>query len=98
MKVRLSDRQIKAIKEAVQQVFGNKAKIYIFGSRAVPGQKGGDIDIMILIPDLQDKYKKKIELLTQLYKRLGERKIDLIITDSIKSDIEKEVVKKGVLL
>ena len=98
MKVRLSDQQIKAIKDAVQQIFGNEAKVYIFGSRAVSDKKGGDIDIMVLAPDLQDKYKKKIQLLTELYKRLGERKIDLIITDSIKSDIEKEAVEKGVLL
>ena len=98
MKVRLSDQQIKGIKDAVQQVFGNEAKVYIFGSRAVSDKKGGDIDIMVLAPDLQDKYKKKIQLLTELYKRLGERKIDLIITDSIKSDIEKEAVEKGVLL
>lgn len=98
MKVRLSDWQIKAIKDAVQQVFGNKAKVYIFGSRANPEQKGGDIDILVLVPQLEDKYKKKIELLSMLYKKLGERKIDLIITDSIKSDIEKEAVEKGVLL
>ncbi|WP_456465904.1 nucleotidyltransferase family protein [Persephonella sp.] len=98
MKVRLSDQQIKAIKDAVRQVFGNEAKVYIFGSRAVSDKKGGDIDIMVLAPDLQDKYRKKIQLLTELYKRLGERKIDLIITDSIKSDIEKEAVEKGVLL
>ncbi len=98
MKVRLSDWQIKAIKETVHQVFGNKAKVYIFGSRANPEQKGGDIDILVLVPQLEDKYKKKIELLSMLYKKLGERKIDLIITDSIKSDIEKEAVEKGVLL
>ena len=94
MKVRLSDWQIKAIKDAVQQVFGNKAKVYIFGSRANPEQKGGDIDILVLVPQLEDKYKKKIELLSMLYKKLGERKIDLIITDSIKSDIEKEEKKE----
>ncbi|WP_293442395.1 nucleotidyltransferase domain-containing protein [Persephonella sp.] len=98
MNVRLSDQQIKAIKDAIQQVFGNEAKVYIFGSRAVSDKKGGDIDIMVLVPDLQDKYKKKIQLLTELYKRLGERKIDLIITDSIKTDIEKEAVERGVLL
>ncbi len=98
MKVRLLDWQIKAIKEAVQQVFGNDVKVYIFGSRANPEQKGGDIDILVLVPELQDKYKKKSKLLTQLYKRLGERKIDLIITDSIKSDIEREAVEKGVLI
>ncbi len=98
MKVRLLDWQIKAIKEAVQQVLGNEAKVYIFGSRANPEQKGGDIDILVLVPKLEDKYKKKIELLSMLYKRLGERKIDLIITDSIKSDIEKEAVEKGVLI
>ena len=98
MNIRLLDWQIKAIKEAVQQVLGNEAKVYIFGSRANPEQKGGDIDILVLVPKLQDKYKKKSKLLAQLYKRLGERKIDLIITDSIKNDIEKEAVEKGVLL
>ncbi len=48
MKVRLTEKQIKDIKEAVKKVLGGRAKIFIFGSRADLSKKGVDIDILVL--------------------------------------------------
>ena len=45
--VRLSEYEIRTIKETAKEIFGNNAKVYIFGSRADLTKKGGDIDIFI---------------------------------------------------
>jgi len=45
--VRLSEYEIRIIKETAKEIFGKGAKVYIFGSRADLTKKGGDIDIFI---------------------------------------------------
>ncbi len=98
-KVRLSNQQLTAIKESVKSVLGENVQIYIFGSRADLNKKGGDIDILVISKDIsseKEKFSAKMEILRNLYKKLGERKIDLIITNKPEKDIEKIAVKKGV--
>jgi len=96
--VRLSDKQIKIIKNTAREVFGENAKVYIFGSRANLEKKGGDIDILIITENIIDKFRKKLKFISKLYKNLGEQKIDVIITDKPKTDIEKTAIKTGVEL
>jgi len=53
------------------------AKVYLFGSRTDDNKKGGDIDILILSKErlsISDLSKLRIEL----YKKIGEQKIDLV--------------------
>ncbi|WP_457624397.1 nucleotidyltransferase domain-containing protein, partial [Persephonella sp.] len=61
--VRLTDRQIEGIKNAVREVFGDSARVYLFGSRTDISKKGGDIDLLVLVEDGEDMYQKKIQLL-----------------------------------
>ncbi|WP_456393671.1 nucleotidyltransferase domain-containing protein [Persephonella sp.] len=96
--VRLTDRQIEGIKSAVREVFGDSARVYLFGSRTDISKKGGDIDLLVLVEDGEDMYQKKIQLLGRLYKVLGERKIDLIVTDRPETDIEKHAITEGIEL
>ena len=54
---------------------------------------------MVISKDIsseKEKFSAKMEILRNLYKKLGERKIDLIITNKPEKDIEKIAVKKGV--
>ena len=98
-KVRLSNQQLEAIKESVKSVLGENAQIYIFGSRADLNKKGGDIDILVISENIsseKEKFQIKMEILKNLYKKLGERKIDLIITNKPEKEIEKIAVEKGV--
>jgi len=92
MKVRLTEKQIKDIK-----VLGERARIFIFGSRADLSKKGGDI---LVLSDREmteeKKFQAKLDISVELYKRLGERKIDLIVTDRIEKEIEKTAVREGV--
>ena len=94
--VRLTSKQINIIKETAEEIFGKNSKVYIFGSRTDLSKKGGDIDILILTENLVDKFKKKLKFTAKLYKKLGEQKIDVIITDNPKNEIEETAVKTGV--
>jgi len=46
MKVRLKEGEIKTIKEVIAK-FDPQAEIILFGSRADPTKRGGDIDLVI---------------------------------------------------
>ena len=45
--MRLTPEQVNIIKRAVADTFGNKARIWLFGSRADDHKRGGDIDLLI---------------------------------------------------
>lgn len=79
--MRLSQDQIAAIHEAVAEVFGNGAQVWLFGSRVDDNKRGGDIDLLIR-PEagVSDQLlRRKIRLLGRLEQALGERKIDIVI-------------------
>ena len=61
--IRLTDKELKAIKDTARQVFGKDIRVWIFGSRVNPELKGGDIDIYIEIPNYEksDIFKSKIK-------------------------------------
>ena len=98
-KVRLSQIEIQIIKKIAQEIFGKKAKVYIFGSRADLGKKGGDIDIFIET-DKKTSLKEELEFLAKLELNGIERKVDLIVKNPYKKEkkIFKEAKEKGVLI
>jgi predicted nucleotidyltransferase len=79
--VRLTEPQVAAIKQAVAEVLGAGARVWLFGSRADDGARGGDIDLLVRPdpaagrPSLMDK----VRLLGRLEEALGERRIDIVI-------------------
>ena len=96
--VRLSDKEIKIIKETAKKYFGENAKVYLFGSRIDLSKKGGDIDIFIET-DKKTTIKDEINFLTEIELKGIERKVDLIVKNPFKKDKKIfEEAKKGVLL
>ncbi|WP_119344899.1 nucleotidyltransferase domain-containing protein [Facilibium subflavum] len=53
--MRLKIFEVKAIKGAVSQLFGQDAKVYLFGSRVDDKQKGGNIDLYIVPKDQSEQ-------------------------------------------
>lgn len=88
------------IKSLAKKHFGGNADVYIFGSRADDNKKGGDIDLYITaeIP-MPEIIRRKISLLTDLEKAIGEQKIDVVINNHSKQNPIYEIAEtQGVKL
>ena len=97
-KVRLSDREVSAIKETAKDVFGEGTRVILFGSRVDLSRKGGDIDLYIIPADKEDPFEKKLKFLVKLKQKIGDRKIDVVIQRDPERDIEKVAMLTGVEL
>ncbi|WP_029521359.1 nucleotidyltransferase domain-containing protein [Persephonella sp. IF05-L8] len=98
-RVRLSQNEIKIIKNLAKEIFGENSKVYIFGSRADLSKKGGDIDIFIET-DKKTSLQEELKFLAQIEIKGIERKVDLIVKNPYKKEksIFKEAKEKGVLI
>lgn len=106
--MRLKDAEKKNIIEAFEEVFKKNSlssageALYLFGSRTRDDLKGGDIDLLLRVPNaILDKVKKlKIELSLAIQNRIGDQKIDLLIIDldSPKDPFHEIAIQQAVLL
>ncbi len=83
--MRLKDAEIMGIVNGIEPfltIFPVNLRLY--GSRVDDNKKGGDIDLMLIVPaDAKDHMKEiKHKILTEIKKNIGDRKIDLLIFDS----------------
>lgn len=97
--MRLSAEEVTIIKAAVHQVFGNQAKIWLFGSRVDDSKKGGDIDLLVEPSNgCEGLLDKKLQVLSTLMLALGEQKIDLVVARDPSRLVEQEARNKGIEL
>jgi predicted nucleotidyltransferase len=99
-KVRLTEYEKQSIKETFEEIF-KKGKIYLFGSRIDVTKKGGDIDLYIDLPyklSTKEWLDKKGKFKLKLYDKIGEQKIDIVLSKDKNSDFEKEILKTKVEL
>ena len=92
--MRLTSHQQTIIKKLTAEIFGQDARLMLFGSRVDDTKKGGDIDLYIEVQDSQVVLDKKIKLLTALNLALGEQKIDLIVNDFTKEKTIYAIAKQ----
>ena len=79
--MRLSDHIRREIKLAAQRYF-KQAPVYLFGSRRDDSRRGGDIDLYIeTVMSDSEVAQAKIKMMAQLYRRIGERKIDIVVNN-----------------
>ncbi len=95
--MRLTIKEIEAIKESFTEVF-KSGDIYLFGSRVDTHKKGGDIDLYIQTEDHDNLTEKKIDFLVKLKDKIGDQKIDVVISRDTDRSVEQEALKKGVIL
>jgi len=72
------------------------ALVWLFGSRADDSKKGGDIDIGILSGKID--FMKKLGIKIDICKKIGEQKIDLVVSKTGEDTFFKYAVKEGILL
>ena len=95
--MRLTPKEIEAIVGTFEAVFRN-GDIYLFGSRVDNSLKGGDIDLYIDADDMENIFEKKISFLVSLKRKIGEQKIDVVLSRDKNRLIEQEALNKGIKL
>jgi len=90
--MRLNEKQREVIIDIIRR-FDPNADIRLFGSRVLDNQKGGDIDLLILSEIID--YHQKLKIRSLLKQELGDRKIDIIVTDEPASAFQKIVFKNS---
>lgn len=79
--MRISSFQRKAIVESVAAELGGNARVLLFGSRTNDAERGGDIDLLVEVPTrIDETVRKKLRILSSIQRKIGDQKIDLIIT------------------
>ncbi|MCP4177771.1 MAG: nucleotidyltransferase domain-containing protein [bacterium] len=97
--MRITNKEKQAIIETAHKIFGSDTSVYLFGSRTDDNKKGGDIDLYIKSDKvIQNRLNKKINFLVTLKDKIGEQKIDAIISSKTKNLIEKIALKEGIKL
>lgn len=95
--MRLSEFEIKSIVESFHHCF-DTGDIYLFGSRVDERQKGGDIDLYVETQDSGELFEKKLQLLNQIKTKIGDQKIDIVMSRDKSRAIELQAIKEGVKL
>lgn len=93
--MRLHPQEVEIIKEAVLRL-DPQARVFLFGSRADPARKGGDIDLLILSSSL--KNMDTVKILKRIYEKMDEQKIDILIASETKDPFVQIALEKGVEL
>jgi predicted nucleotidyltransferase len=101
--MRLNSTEQQTLKEAAQSSFGQDVVLRLFGSRLNDQRKGGDIDLLVTttLTDAAQISQAHIRFLSDVYARLGEQKIDLLIDYPGRQQhfpIFDIAVKEGVIL
>jgi len=80
--MRLTSQQIDHIKLAAREVFSTAVDVRLFGSRLDDDKRGGDIDLLIEPAQslsATEVVSRRQRFVAQLYQRLGEQRIDVLI-------------------
>jgi predicted nucleotidyltransferase len=93
--MRLSESERQAILGAIGAQ-DPQADVYLFGSRVDDDARGGDIDLLVLSRRID--LMAKLDILGDLHRRLGERKIDLCVYPDLEQPFPRIAVAEGIRL
>lgn len=79
--MRLTDEQIEAIRQSARQIGGELARVRVFGSRLYDSARGGDLDLMLELPEPVDNPAlMAAQLAARASRALHGRKVDVLIS------------------
>lgn len=85
--MRLSKHQRDVIRQTTADVAGPLARVLLFGSRTRPEIRGGDIDLLVELPQPHiDRLALGLKLGARIERQLGLQKIDILIADPTMPD------------
>lgn len=78
--MRLTQTQQQSIKQCVEETFGAEARVLVFGSRLDESRRGGDLDLLIQLPDPVERPALTSARLAARFSRLlGGRHVDVLL-------------------
>ncbi len=97
--MRLNALEKKVIVDLSKKYFGEKAKVYLFGSRIYDDKKGGDIDLYIET-DKNIERLAELEFLSKFHRLATLRKVDLLVRTPFSASIPiyETAKNEGILL
>lgn len=78
--MRLNLAQIAMIRDTTFSVFGDRARVILFGSRVNDAAKGGDVDLMIEVPGfVSDPALLSARVASRVSRAMNGRKVDVVL-------------------
>ena len=76
----LTDDQIRTIKQLANQIAGDRARVRIFGSRLDDNARGGDLDLLLELPEpAANPALMAARLAAKVSRLMHGRKVDVLI-------------------
>ena len=99
--MRLTNHQIQTIRQLARQVAGSRSRVRVFGSRLDDTAHGGDIDLMLELPEPVDNPALMAAQMSALVSRaMHGRKVDVLLSapNLMRLPIHDWAFKEGQLL
>ena len=99
--MRLTPQQQSAIRTAVIETFGEEATIWLFGSRVDDNALGGDLDLMLELPEpLDNPARLAAQIAAQVSRTMNGRKVDVLLSapNLMKLPIHDMAIREGIEL
>lgn len=99
--MRLTLSQIDMIRQAAQSVFGDLVRVTLFGSRINDKAKGGDVDLMVEVPNIVDEPALLgARVASRVSRAMDGRRVDVILkAPNLKiQPIHEIATRNGVIL
>ena len=98
--MRLEPGEIRAIRQAVREVFGAHARVRVFGSRVHDHLKGGDLDLHLEVAPGQATIANEVAFRDLIERPLDELKVDVVLRErgAPLSPIDEIALRDGRLL
>ena len=99
--MRLTAAQIDTIKSTAQAVLGQGVQVTLFGSRVDDEQKGGDVDLMVEVPQpLKEPALIAARIASLVSRGLQGRKVDVLLRapNLMEQPIHRIAAQQGIAL
>lgn len=78
--MRLTPSQIDLIRSTAQQLLGARAQVTLFGSRVDDHRKGGDVDLMVEVPNaIEEPVVISARMASRISRAMHGRKVDVVL-------------------
>ncbi len=99
--MRLTEDQIWAIRQIAHQVAGDRCVVWVFGSRLDDTAQGGDLDLMLELPDpVVNPALMAAQMSARVSRTMHGRKVDVLLSapNLMRLPIHDMVFKEGKLI